>query len=169
MSRRLRILTVAAVAIGVGAGVAVAGAIGFVGLVAPHFVRGFVAGDPKRVLVPAGLVGAALLTAADIAVRLIPAEGEIKVGVLTAALGVPGLSLSGADATGVFRRGNQLNEPVALALKDIVVRLAGKTVIDHVCLGIRAGDFAVLVGPDGAGKTTLLRAVAGLVPPRVRC
>ena len=86
---RLRILTVAAVAIGVGAGVAVAGAIGFVGLVAPHFVRSFVAGDPKRVLVPAGLVGAALLTAADVAVRLIPAESEIKVGVLTAALGVP--------------------------------------------------------------------------------
>ena len=86
---RLRILTVAAVATGVGAGVAVAGAIGFVGLVAPHLVRGFVAGDPKRVLLPAGLAGAALLTAADVAVRLIPAESEIKVGVLTAALGVP--------------------------------------------------------------------------------
>ena len=86
---RLRTLTVAAVAIGVGAGVAVAGAIGFVGLVAPHLVRGFVGGDPKRVLVPAGLAGAGLLTAADIAVRLIPAESEIKVGVLTAALGVP--------------------------------------------------------------------------------
>ncbi|HWG05021.1 MAG TPA: iron chelate uptake ABC transporter family permease subunit, partial [Beijerinckiaceae bacterium] len=86
---RLRAFTVAAVAIGVGAGVAVAGAIGFVGLVAPHFVRSFVGGDPKRVLIPAGLAGAALLTAADIAVRLIPAETEIRIGVLTAALGVP--------------------------------------------------------------------------------
>ena len=86
---RLRALTVAAVAIGVGAGVAVAGAIGFVGLVAPHFVRSFVGGDPKRILIPAGLAGAALLTAADIAVRLIPAQTEIRIGVLTAALGVP--------------------------------------------------------------------------------
>jgi iron complex transport system permease protein len=86
---RLRLVTVAGVAIGVGAGVAVSGAIGFVGLVAPYLARALVGGDPGRALVPSALIGAALLTAADVAVRLIPATGEIKVGVLTALIGVP--------------------------------------------------------------------------------
>jgi iron complex transport system permease protein len=67
----------------------VAGSIGFVGLVAPHIVRPFMGYDPARTLVPAGLTGAALLLAADCAVRLIPSSQEVKVGVLTALLGVP--------------------------------------------------------------------------------
>ena len=86
---RLRALIVAGAAIGTGASVAVAGSIGFVGLVAPHLVRPFVGYDPARTLMPAGLAGAALLLAADIAVRLIPSQAEVKVGVLTALLGVP--------------------------------------------------------------------------------
>jgi iron complex transport system permease protein len=52
-------------------------------------VRPFVRYDPARTLVPAGLAGAALLLAADCAVRLIPTDGEVKIGVLTALLGVP--------------------------------------------------------------------------------
>jgi iron complex transport system permease protein len=87
--RRLRLLTIAGVAIGVGAGVSVSGAIGFVGLAAPHFVRRFVQGDPQRVLVPATCAGAVLLTAADVLVRLVPATSEIRIGVVTAILGVP--------------------------------------------------------------------------------
>ncbi|MBB4038790.1 iron complex transport system permease protein [Microvirga flocculans] len=86
---RLRGLIVAGAAIGTGACVAVAGSIGFVGLVAPHLVRPLIGYDPARTLVPAGLAGAALLLAADCAVRLIPSAGEVKVGVLTALLGVP--------------------------------------------------------------------------------
>jgi iron complex transport system permease protein len=86
---RLRMMTVAGVAIGVGAGVAVSGAIGFVGLAAPHVVRRFVNGDPQWVLLPAAGAGAILLTAADVLVRLIPATSEIRVGVVTAMLGVP--------------------------------------------------------------------------------
>jgi iron complex transport system permease protein len=85
----LRGLIVAGAAIGTGASVAVAGSIGFVGLVAPHLVRPLVGYDPARTLVPAGLAGAALLLAADGAVRLIPSQAEVKVGVLTALLGVP--------------------------------------------------------------------------------
>lgn len=84
---RLRVVT--GVAAAVGAGVAVAGTIGFVGLVAPHLVRPFVRHDPERVMLPATLAGAALLLAADIAVRLIPSTSEIKVGVLTALIGAP--------------------------------------------------------------------------------
>jgi len=85
----VRLRVIAGVAAGVGAGVAVAGAIGFIGLVAPHLIRPFVRYDPGRLLIPAALCGAALLLAADIAVRLIPSTGEIKVGVLTGLIGAP--------------------------------------------------------------------------------
>jgi len=85
----VRLRVIAGVAAGVGAGVAVAGSIGFIGLVAPHLVRPFVRYDPGRLMVPAALCGAALLLAADIAVRLIPSTSEIKVGVLTGLIGAP--------------------------------------------------------------------------------
>ncbi len=86
---RTRIAVVVGVALGVGAAVSVAGSIGFVGLVAPHLVRRLVGSDPARVMAPAALAGAALLLAADIAVRLVPGAVEIKVGVVTALIGVP--------------------------------------------------------------------------------
>lgn len=86
---RLRLTIVLGVAIGVGAAVAVAGTIGFIGLMAPHLMRPFVRHDPARLLLPSALTGAALLTAADIAVRVIPSTTDIKVGVLTSIIGVP--------------------------------------------------------------------------------
>ena len=86
---RLITLTTLAIAIGVGAGVAVCGAIGFVGLVAPHMVRSFVGGSPVQLLLPAALAGAILTMSADIAVRVLPSNGELRVGVLTAFIGVP--------------------------------------------------------------------------------
>lgn len=86
---RLRLLVIVGVALGVGASVAVAGTIGFIGLVAPHLVRPLVGHDPARLLVPSALAGAALLLAADIAVRIIPSTTDVKVGVLTAIIGVP--------------------------------------------------------------------------------
>jgi iron complex transport system permease protein len=86
---RTRLMVVAGVALGVGASVAVAGSIGFVGLVAPHLVRRFVQSDPARVMLPSALAGAALLLAADIAVRSVPSANELKVGVVTALIGVP--------------------------------------------------------------------------------
>ncbi len=86
---RLRLVVVLGVAMGVGASVAVAGTIGFIGLVAPHLMRPLVGHDPARLLVPSALCGAALLMAADIAVRIIPASSDIKVGVLTSIIGVP--------------------------------------------------------------------------------
>ena len=86
---RLRLLVIVGVALGVGASVAVAGTIGFVGLVGPHLVRPLVSHDPARIMIPSALAGASLLLAADIAVRIIPATTDIKVGVLTALIGVP--------------------------------------------------------------------------------
>jgi iron complex transport system permease protein len=86
---RLRLMVIAGVALGVGGAVAVTGTIGFIGLVAPHLMRPLIGHDPARLLVPSALAGAALLLAADIAVRIIPSTSDIKVGVLTSILGVP--------------------------------------------------------------------------------
>ncbi len=86
---RLRLITIFGVALGVGSSVAVSGVIGFIGLITPHLVRPFVGYDPARVHLPAMLAGAALLLAADIATRLIPSTGEIRIGVLTSLIGVP--------------------------------------------------------------------------------
>src|SRR4030081_1541816 len=86
---RLRLLVIIGVALGVGGSVAVTGTIGFIGLVALHLRRPLIGHDPARLLVPSALTGAALLLAADIAVRIIPSTTDIKVGVLTSIIGVP--------------------------------------------------------------------------------
>jgi iron complex transport system permease protein len=86
---RLRLFVILGVALGVGGAVAVTGTIGFIGLVAPHLMRPLIGHDPGRLLVPSALAGAALLLAADIAVRIIPSTSDIKVGVLTSIIGVP--------------------------------------------------------------------------------
>ncbi len=87
--RKVALVTGASTGIGRAAAVAVAGSIGFVGLVAPHLVRRACGSDPTRVMLPGALAGAALLLTADIAVRLVPAAIELKVGVVTALIGVP--------------------------------------------------------------------------------
>ena len=87
--RLVRLRVVAGVATGVGAAVAVAGSIGFVGLVAPQLMRPFVNHDPARLLLPAALTGAALLLVADIVVRLVPSPTEINIGIITALIGAP--------------------------------------------------------------------------------
>ena len=86
---RLRLAVILGTALGVGGAVAVTGTIGFIGLVAPHLMRPLIGHDPARLLVPSALTGAALLLAADIAVRIIPSSSDIKVGVLTSIIGVP--------------------------------------------------------------------------------
>ena len=87
--KRLQLRILVGIAIGVGGAVAVSGAIGFVGLIVPHLLRPFGDRSPSALLLPSALGGAALLSAADIAVRLIPADTELRLGVLTAILGVP--------------------------------------------------------------------------------
>jgi len=84
-----RFLLVAGVALAVGGATAVAGAIGFVGLVVPHLLRPFVAQRPGRLLFASMLGGAALVLIADIAVRLLAPGSELKLGVLTSLVGAP--------------------------------------------------------------------------------
>jgi iron complex transport system permease protein len=73
----------------IGAATAVAGAIGFVGLVVPHLLRPLVGARPSRLLLASALGGAAMVLAADIGVRLIAPERDLKLGVLTALVGAP--------------------------------------------------------------------------------
>ncbi len=87
--RRTRVRLMVGMAIGVGGAVAVSGSIGFVGLIVPHLVRPFTDRSPSAILLPSLLGGAALLTLADVVVRLIPTTTELKLGVVTAFLGVP--------------------------------------------------------------------------------
>ncbi len=86
---RLRLQVVGLTAIGVGACVAICGAIGFIGLVAPIFARALTRGHPGRAIIPASLIGAALLIAADLLVRLSPTGRTLPIGVVTALLGAP--------------------------------------------------------------------------------
>jgi iron complex transport system permease protein len=87
--RRLAMEVICLSAIAVGACVSVAGAIGFVGLVAPVFGRQITRGHPGRAMVPAGAIGAILLILADLVVRAIPLDRPIPVGVITALFGTP--------------------------------------------------------------------------------
>lgn len=86
---RVRFLAVFGTAASVGAATAVSGAIGFIGLVVPHILRPLVGARPSRLLPASALGGAALLLAADIAVRLIAPQRDLKLGVLTAMIGAP--------------------------------------------------------------------------------
>jgi iron complex transport system permease protein len=86
---RLRAAAVAGAALLTGASVAMAGIIGFVGLAAPHLVRGGADNDPGRTLLPSAVMGGALVAAADLVSRIIPTESELKLGVVTALFGAP--------------------------------------------------------------------------------
>jgi iron complex transport system permease protein len=70
-------------------GVAVAGVIGFVGLVVPHAVRLVIGSDHRALLPLSFLAGGTFLTAADLVARLTLAPTEIPIGVITAFVGVP--------------------------------------------------------------------------------
>jgi iron complex transport system permease protein len=87
--RRAQLLVVLGTATSVGAAVSVTGGIAFVGLVVPHLLRPLVGHEPRRLLLVSALGGAALLLAADIAVRLLAGQTELKLGVLTALVGAP--------------------------------------------------------------------------------
>ncbi len=86
---RVRLGIILGTGLASGAAVALAGAIGFVGLVAPHVVRGFFGHDPGRTLIPSALLGAIILLWADFAARMLPTTVEIRLGVLTALIGAP--------------------------------------------------------------------------------
>ncbi|MRH43820.1 iron chelate uptake ABC transporter family permease subunit [Aquibacillus halophilus] len=72
-----------------GSSVAVAGSIGFVGLIVPHMVRGLVGSDYRWIIPFSALLGASLLLLADIVARFVIMPQEMPIGVMTALLGTP--------------------------------------------------------------------------------
>ena len=88
-TERVRLALIGACALGTGAAVAVAGIVGFVGLIVPHLVR-LVAGPDHRVVLPASaLLGGSLLLFADLGARTVAVPAELPLGVVTALLGGP--------------------------------------------------------------------------------
>ena len=84
---KLRIVLYSAIA--AGASVALAGTIGFIGLVAPHLVRVLWGNDQRMLLPAAGLLGASLVVGADFLARSVMAPEQLPVGAVTAVLGAP--------------------------------------------------------------------------------
>lgn len=91
-----RALVVLGAAACTGGATAVAGIIGFVGIAAPHLVRALSGHDPARLLLPSAFAGGALLVCADIIVRLLPTDTELKLGVAAALIGGPVFALIAA-------------------------------------------------------------------------
>ena len=91
--RRVRLLLVVAATVGTAAGVAVAGLIGFVGIIVPHAIR-MLTGATYRTLLPLSvLVGAGFLVLADVIARTAVSPAEIPIGVVTAIIGAPFFAL----------------------------------------------------------------------------
>jgi len=85
----VRVRLVLGTALSVGAATAVAGTIGFVGLVVPHTLRPLVGHRPSALLPASALGGALLVVLADILVRAVTPTNELKLGVVTALIGAP--------------------------------------------------------------------------------
>lgn len=86
---RLQWMIVIGIGLTVGSSVAVAGIIGFVGLVVPHLVRPLVGHQPSALLIPSALAGAILVVLADCMVRILPSASEVRLGIAMASLGTP--------------------------------------------------------------------------------
>lgn len=98
---RVRLLVITGSALLTGASVALAGIIGFVGIVAPHVVRPFVRHDPGDLLLPSALFAGTVLVLADTAVRVMPFAMEMKLGVAAALIGAPAFVWIAARARGM--------------------------------------------------------------------
>jgi len=86
---RVQGLIVLGIGLTVGGSVAVAGIIGFVGLVVPHVLRPLVGDEPSALLVPSALAGGLLVVVADCLVRMAPSVSEVRLGIAMACLGAP--------------------------------------------------------------------------------
>jgi iron complex transport system permease protein len=84
-----RLTSVLAITLLCGSAVAVAGPIGFVGLVVPHAARAWFGPDQRWLLPASAMAGAVLLLLCDTAGRIVSRPGEVQVGIMTAAIGGP--------------------------------------------------------------------------------
>ena len=127
-----------------GVMVAVAGAIGFVGLIMPHAVRLFVGADHRRVLPVSVLVGAIFLIWVDVLARTIVAPEELPLGVITAFVGGPFfLWLLRASGTSLWRQ-----RPMRLCIEHVSWQVDGAAILRDTTLTVEPGEFVGLIGPE---------------------
>ena len=100
---RIRTGVIGAAALLTGGAVAISGVIGFVGIVAPHLVRPFVRHDPADLIWPSALLGGALIALADLVLRLVPLDQELRLGVMVSMIGAPVFILIAARSRGMGR------------------------------------------------------------------
>ena len=86
---RLQALLIGGIGLTVGSGVAVAGVIGFVGLIVPHLVRPLTDRRPSSLIVPSALAGALLVLVADMVCRVLPLVTELRLGIALSLIGAP--------------------------------------------------------------------------------
>ena len=86
---RLQWLLILGTGLTVGAGVAVAGIVGFVGLIVPHLVRPLTDRRPSSLIVPSALAGALLVLVADCVCRVLPLVTELRLGIALSLVGAP--------------------------------------------------------------------------------
>ncbi len=152
--------------------VSLGGIIGFVGLLVPHALRGWLGRDHRALLPGAALFGAAFLMLCDALARVLVAPAELPVGILTALAGAPVLVV----LLGLHRRQPPLYaeppppaQPTDAILSTRALRLQHPgqpaPTLRDVHLDLQRGQLLLLVGANGAGKSTLLRALAGVAPP----
>lgn len=87
--RRVLWLLIGGIGLTVGSGVAVAGIIGFVGLIVPHLVRPLIDRRPSQLLLPSALAGGLLVLVADSVVRILPTVTELRLGIALSLIGAP--------------------------------------------------------------------------------
>lgn len=93
---RTRALVVLGAAAAAGGATAFVGIIGFVGVAAPHLIRGRVGHDPAKILIPSALAGGTMIALADVIIRVLPTNAELKLGVAASLIGGPIFALIAA-------------------------------------------------------------------------
>ena len=164
---RTRFLLAGLAIIAAGSSVAVAGLVGFVGLIVPHAVRSLVGSTHRRLLIGCLFAGPALMASADAFARLAVSPTQIPVGIITGLLGGVFFSLSHASAA---RDRKAMSDPISplQGLEGQRLRLQydphQPVVIDGESILIPLGKISALIGANGSGKSTLLKALARQLP-----
>lgn len=135
---RMRVILVVLTCILVGSAVAMAGSIGFVGLVIPHAARRLVGGSHRQMIPVAALLGASLLISADTRARTLLAPQEIPIGIFD----LPGRRTI-FDFAGLLDGSFEMITAENVSYQEIIKDISFE-IPDHGVVG--------LVGPNGSGK-----------------
>ena len=161
---RLRLVVVLAASLATAAAVAVAGLIGFVGIIMPHTVRLLVGGSYRSVLPLSVLFGASFLIIVDVLARTVvrpgrdPDRGHHRTRRRTV---LP--RRASPEPEGHVRVEERADVTTALDVRDLSVELGKRAIVSDVGLDVPTGGWLCIIGPNGAGKTTLVHAIAGLL------